>query len=77
MSGIKLLTRFRLGFSHLSEHKFRHILVDSLNPLSFDIKMNIKTLTATIIFIKVSGRFDQPLLLKLFLFLHPYPFFTF
>ena len=31
--GIKLLTRLRLGFSHLSEHKFRHNFTDSLNPL--------------------------------------------
>ena len=31
--GIKLLTRLRLGFSHLSEHKFRHNFADSLNPL--------------------------------------------
>ena len=29
---IKLLTRLRLGFSHLSEHKFRHNFADSLNP---------------------------------------------
>ena len=31
--GIKLLTRSRLGFSHFSEHKFRHNFADSLNPL--------------------------------------------
>ena len=31
--GIKLLTRLRLGFSHLSEHEFRHDFADSLNPL--------------------------------------------
>ena len=31
--GIKLLTRLRLGFSHLSEHKFRHNPAESLNPL--------------------------------------------
>ena len=28
--GIKLLTRLRLGFIHLSEHKFRHNFADSL-----------------------------------------------
>ena len=33
--GIKLLTRLRLGFSHLSEHKFRHNFADPLNPLCF------------------------------------------
>ena len=30
--GLKLLTRLRLGFSHLSEHKFRHNFQESLNP---------------------------------------------
>ena len=31
--GIKLLTRLRLGLSHLNEHRFRHIFKDCLNPL--------------------------------------------
>ena len=31
--GIKLLTRFRLGLSHLRDHKFRHCFQDTLNPL--------------------------------------------
>ena len=31
--GLKLLTRVRLGFSHLNEHKFRHNFQDCLNPL--------------------------------------------
>ena len=31
--GIKLLTRLRLGLSHLREHKFRHNFEDILNPL--------------------------------------------
>ena len=31
--GVKLLTRLRLGFSHLREHKFRHGFRDILNPL--------------------------------------------
>ena len=30
---IKLLTRLRLGFSHLREHKFRYNFADTLNPL--------------------------------------------
>ena len=29
----KLLNRFRLGFSHLREHKFRHNFADTGNPL--------------------------------------------
>ena len=31
--GIKLLTRLRLGLSHLREHKFKHSFQDSLNPI--------------------------------------------
>ena len=31
--GIKLLTRLRLGLSHLREHKFKHGFLDSLNPV--------------------------------------------
>ena len=31
--GIKLLTRLRLGFRHLRQHKFRHNIADTLNPL--------------------------------------------
>ena len=30
--GVKLLTRLRLGFSHLLEHMFRHGFRDILNP---------------------------------------------
>ena len=33
MIGIKLITRLRLGFSHLREHKFKHNFQDTLNPL--------------------------------------------
>ena len=31
--GIKYLTRLRLNFSHLRQHKFRHNFQDTLNPL--------------------------------------------
>ena len=31
--GVKLLTRSRLGLSHLREHKFKHSFQDSLNPI--------------------------------------------
>ena len=31
--GLKLLTRLRLGLSHLKEHKFRHNFQDTINPL--------------------------------------------
>ena len=30
--GLKLLTRLRLGLSHLREHKFRHNFNDTINP---------------------------------------------
>ena len=39
--GLKLLTRLRLGFSHLNEHRFRHNFQDCMNPLcscSLDIE---------------------------------------
>ena len=32
--GLKLLTSFRLGLSHLNQHKFNHNFQDCLNPLS-------------------------------------------
>ena len=32
--GLKLLTRLRLGLSHLNEHKFKHNFQDCINPLS-------------------------------------------
>ena len=32
-TGMQLLTRLRLGFSHLNEHKFRHSFRDFPNPL--------------------------------------------
>ena len=31
--GVKLLTRLRLQFSHLNEHKFRHNFKDSVSPM--------------------------------------------
>ena len=33
LKGIKLVTRLRLGLSHLWEHKFKHSFQDTLNPL--------------------------------------------
>ena len=32
--GVKLLTRLRLGLSHLREHKFKYSFQDSLNPIT-------------------------------------------
>ena len=31
--GIKLITRLRLGLSHLREHKFKHSFQDTINPI--------------------------------------------
>ena len=42
--GIKLITRLRLGFSHLREHKFRHNFQDTLNPIC-SCGENIETTT--------------------------------
>ena len=33
IKGVKLLTRLRLNFSHLNEHKFRHNFNDIINPM--------------------------------------------
>ena len=33
VSGLKLLTRLRVGFSHLKEHELKHDFQDTLNPL--------------------------------------------
>ena len=41
--GVKYLTRLRLRFSHLNEHKFRHDFLDILNPLcncSLEVEYN-------------------------------------
>ena len=32
-NGIKLLTRLRLGLSHLNKHKFMHGFNDKINPI--------------------------------------------
>ena len=31
--GVKYLTRLRIGYSHLKEHRFRHNFQDLKNPL--------------------------------------------
>ena len=42
--GVKSFKRFRLGFTHLCEHKFRHGFRDILNPLCpFNIETEITT----------------------------------
>ena len=47
--GVKLLTRLRLGFSHLREHKFRHGFRDILNPLC---PRSIETVTTAHYFLR-------------------------
>ena len=41
--GMKLLSRLRLGLSHLREHKFKHSFQDSLNPFSSCGKNKVET----------------------------------
>ena len=31
--GVKYLTRLRIGFSHVKEHKFKHNFQDSIDPM--------------------------------------------
>ena len=42
-TGLKFLTRLRLNFSHLREHKFRHNFQDTLNPLCNCINLETET----------------------------------
>ena len=42
-TGLKFLTRLRLNFSHLREHKFRHNFQDTLNPLCSCINLETET----------------------------------
>ena len=42
--GLKLLTRLRLGLSHLRYHKFRHNFQDCINPIC-DCDLEIETTT--------------------------------
>ena len=41
--GLKLLTRLRLGFSHLREHKFRHNFHDTIYPFCLRKTNDIET----------------------------------
>ena len=36
--GLKLLTRLRLGLSHLGDHKFRHIFQDCVSPMCYSVQ---------------------------------------
>ena len=43
-TGLKLLTRLRLGLSHLNDHKFNHNFKDCINPLcscSLSVENNV------------------------------------
>ena len=45
--GIKLLTRLRLGLSHLRQHKFNHNFQDTINPLCPCSLESVRLKTAT------------------------------
>ena len=52
--GIKLITRLRLGLSHLCEHKFWHNFHDALNPICScgdDIEITIHYLLHSLIYL--------------------------
>ena len=46
---LKLLTRIRLGLSHLADHKFRHNCQDCINPIS-SCSQEIETSTHFLLF---------------------------
>ena len=48
-SGIKLITRLRLGFSNLHEHKSRHNFQNTLNPIC-SCRENIETATQYLLY---------------------------
>ena len=62
LRGAKLLTRLRLGLSHLREHKIKHGFQDTLNPICScgnDIETSAQLiLNATIDFLFVTKRFE-------------------
>ena len=74
---VKLLTRLRLGLSHLRDHKFKRSFQDLLNPIcncgtdveavllfgnsSFSNTKNASILNTTIKYIASSKRFEVPL----------------
>ena len=60
---IKLLTRLRLGFSYLSEHKFRHNFADSMNPLwSCSLETTLRVYTSFFFFAaKIILLYAEPL----------------
>ena len=47
--GIKLLTRLRLGLSHLPDHKFKHSLQDLVNPI-YNCGTNVETTTHCLLY---------------------------
>ena len=53
--GIRLLTRLRLGLSHLNEHKFRHNFADCVNSLC---SCSIKTETTIYFFLHCRNFFS-------------------
>ena len=52
-TGLKLLTRLRLGLSHLNDHKFNHKFRDCINPFcswSLSVQNNVHFFYTVIIF---------------------------
>ena len=58
--GIQILTRLRLGLSHLREHKFRHNFLDTLDPIC---SCNLEIESVTHFFLRCPLYDDERLLL--------------
>ena len=59
--GIKLLTRLRLGLTHLNEHRFRHNFMNCLNPLC-SCMLEVELTTHFFLHCHFYGTFRQTLL---------------
>ena len=57
--GLRLLTRLRLGLSHLRYHKFRHSFQDCINPIC-DCGLDIETTTHFLLYCPLFNLLDNP-----------------
>ena len=63
--GLKLLTRLRVNFSHLKEHKFRHNFLDTINSLCSYVVLKLSlqiTISCAVPFIPAYGRHSLTIL---------------
>ena len=62
--GLKLLTRLRLGLSHLRYHKFRHNFQDCINPICV-CGLEIETITYLLLYCPLFQSARQSLLINI------------